>query len=306
MTKMTVSDEEFPFTRLFSERLKEIRDVLHGRKESEVISFEPDEDTLDIDLNNVCDLFESLKKKVLSIDLSEDEYGNIFGEPEEETSDSSPSSEGKRWYDGTYYRCEDCDVLQFGDTAFRSHLKKEHSMTVKQSAELRKYSADFEELTYTCLVCQTSVDHAFKPIYDHLKRSHSLSLAEYEWKYEKKAKNKSKVMNKSSIPEVEKEDGKRISESDDECEVILEKLVTRAPAPVIKTEPVLDSQRKTNYYCPLMEPVLKKTNCGFFTDKKGMKSGLAAKHLASVHKIRRTNEMKPEEYTFKKVKTEIS
>ena len=75
---MTVSDEEFPFTRLFSERLKEIRDVLHGRKESEVISFEPDEDTLDIDLNNVCDLFESLKKKVLSIDLSEDEYGNIF------------------------------------------------------------------------------------------------------------------------------------------------------------------------------------------------------------------------------------
>ena len=305
---MTDSDGELPFTRAFSDKLKEIRDTLYGRKESEVISFETTEDTLDIDhQNTVYDVFESLKKEILRLDLSEEDYGNIFGEPEEETTDRSPSIEGKRWYDGTYYRCEECDVIQFGDTAFRSHLKKEHGMTVRQSGELRKYSSDFEELIYTCQVCQTSVDHAFKPIYDHLKRSHSLSLAEYQSEYEKKDKNKSKVINKSSLSKVENEDLKRISESDDECEVILEKLVTRtAPAPVIKTEPVaLDSQRKTQYYCPLMDPLLKKTNCGFFTDKKGMKSGLAAKHLASVHKIRRTNEMKPEEYTFRKVKTEI-
>ena len=86
-----------------------------------------------------------------------------------------------------------------------------------------------------------------------------------------------------------------------EKEIAEEEILVVYEAPVATTPPPAASRKKwkTLYYCPVTD-----TGCPFYTVKEGFNDGTAAAHLSQVHKIRKQG-MKPGDYKFRRVKTEI-
>ena len=176
---------EISFTEAYRKKLQEIRDVVTGKMKIKELHFDASEDMNENYEKKIEDLFETLQKKLLRLDLSEDQSrANIPIEPAEERKVvAAPSTvEVKRFYDGTNYTCNQCAKTVYGDLPFKNHLKTLHNVQSK-GLNILEFSSEHKELSYACLVCQKSVNHQFKSIYDHLKRSHSLSIGEYESQY---------------------------------------------------------------------------------------------------------------------------
>ena len=307
-------DEPFPFTKLFGKKLQEIKDVLDGK--NELMNFDSVEDTNETDPKAIIDLIEKLKNSVLRLDLSNEMYKKFTaGQSEERTERVGNPNGGKhRWYDGTFYTCQECQATLYGAMAFRSHLQTDHQVHPNLLRDLLGFSSSHQEHYYTCLVCREEVDHEFKPLYDHFRRKHSMTMYQYEMEFEKKHKKnlpkgnpsrpttRKKFEGREKLKDIQAEKHKNFdaNDEDDKVEIESQKLLS-VPPTVIKTEPQV-SQNKTRYYCPFLQ---RETNCTFFTFKEGMRNGAAAAHLSQIHQIRNTD-MKPGEYTFIRVKEEMS
>ena len=178
---------EISFTEAYRDKLQEIRDVVTGRKKIKELHFDDTEDTNENYEEKIENLFDTLKKKLLGLNLSDDQnLAKTPIGPAEEKKDvdvATTNGEVKRFYDGTNYSCNQCAKTVYGDLVFKNHLKTVHNVQFKGRTNLSEFSSHHEELFYSCLVCQKIVDHQFKSIYDHLKKTHSLSIVEYESEY---------------------------------------------------------------------------------------------------------------------------
>ena len=181
---------EISFTEAFSNKIQEIRDVVAGRRKVKELNVDTDEDTNENYEKKMEKLFESLQKKILHLNLSEEgeSPAKIPVERTKERKDvvTTTSSEGKQWYDGTSYTCDQCGKTIYGGLAFKKHLKDEHNLQSKDLKNFVEFSSKHEELSYACLACKETVNHQFHSIYDHLRRKHSLSIGEYESQFLKK------------------------------------------------------------------------------------------------------------------------
>ena len=176
---------EISFTEAYRNKLQEIRDVVTGRKKIKEIHFDDTDDINQDYEKKIENLFETLQKKLLKINLSDEEIRvKIPIEQTEERKDVAATTvEVKRFYDGSNYTCNQCDKTVYGDLPFKNHIKTVHNVQTKGLTNILEFSSDHQELPYACLVCQKIVNHQFKSIYDHLKKSHSLSIADYEFQY---------------------------------------------------------------------------------------------------------------------------
>ena len=174
------------FTEAYRNKIQEIRDVVTGRKKIKEFTLDRDEDTTEDYGQKIEKLFESLQKKILDLNLSEDETMPKI--PTKEGKDVAKAKESKQWYDGTYYTCNQCAETIYGGLAFKKHMKTDHDLQSKDLMNLVDFSSHHQELAYACLACEKTVNHQFNSIYDHLRRSHSLSIGEYESQFLKKAK----------------------------------------------------------------------------------------------------------------------
>ena len=167
----------------FDEKLKQIKDVAEGKIKP--LSFTDDDKIEHVDNNQIWQMFENIKSKVMNIEFPETPVVATKDPREKlqiQDSDSINSSAERKWYHGTFYNCKDCWKTFYGEEYFRKHLGSKHKSYPMSIQELRELSSQFEETLYTCKVCEKKVKHEFKNIYVHLKK-HSLSMNEYETKF---------------------------------------------------------------------------------------------------------------------------
>jgi len=171
------------FFDLFDDKLKQIKDLAEGKIEP--ISVE-DSKVEDIDDNQIWKMFENVKNKVMNMEIQETisstkSPGHNY-DPLKINSDPQ-EKEMRRWYQGTFYECNECETLSFGESKFKSHLAASHKVERKSITNLKDFSSYFQEKLYSCQVCQRKVKHEFKNIYQHLRTQHSLTVNEYENKF---------------------------------------------------------------------------------------------------------------------------
>ena len=162
-----------------NEKLKQIKDVAEGKIEP--FSY-TDADKIElVDDNQIWQMFENIKSKVMNIEVQETPIttNNSFQKLQVQGSDSMNNCAQRKWYHGTFYNCKDCHKTFYGQEYFRKHLSNKHKSYPMSIQEMRVLSSQYEETLYTCKVCEKKVKHEFKNIYVHLKK-HSLTINEYE------------------------------------------------------------------------------------------------------------------------------
>ena len=148
---------EISFTEAYRKKLQEIRDVVTGKMKIKELHFNDSEDINENYEKKIENLFETLQKKLLRLDLSEEQSrANIPNEPTEERKvGAAPSTvEVKRFYDGTNYTCNQCAKIVYGDLPFKNHLKTLHNVQSKGLMNILEFSSDHKELSYSSCTCQ--------------------------------------------------------------------------------------------------------------------------------------------------------
>jgi uncharacterized C2H2 Zn-finger protein len=177
------SENRRSFFDMFDVKIKQIMDLAEGRIEP--VSVE--DDTVEIfDENQIWQMFENVKTKVMNMDISEAIASTESCEESQISNDdsnflnSNTMLEEKKWYQGTFYECNLCRNIFLGQANFRSHLKRTHKIESSSLKKLTEFSSNFEEKLYSCRLCETKVKHEFKNIYMHMRGNHSLTMDEYE------------------------------------------------------------------------------------------------------------------------------
>jgi len=151
------------------DKLREIKDMVEGNIEMEDLS---EDDELDVlDEEQIDQMFESIKSKVMTMDLSKNKPKS--------TNDSGNVT--RKWYDGTYFNCLFCHKTIYGEEYFRKHLEV-HTEYPKTLQEVKKCSTDYEEALYTCKVCSRKLKHEKTNIVCHVQ-THCKTLEDYEARY---------------------------------------------------------------------------------------------------------------------------
>jgi len=151
------------------DKLREIKDMVDGNIDMEDLSEDEELDVLNEE--QIDQMFESIKSKVMIMDLSKNK-------PKSTNANVSAS---RKWYDGTYFNCLFCHNTIYGEEHFRKHLEV-HNELPKTLQEVKKCSTDYEEALYTCKVCSRRLKHEITNILCHVQ-THCKSLEEYEAKY---------------------------------------------------------------------------------------------------------------------------
>jgi len=151
------------------DKLREIKDMVEGNIEMEDSSEDDEFDVLDEE--QIDQMFESIKSKVIIMDLSKNNPKNA---------DASVDAT-RKWYDGTYFNCLFCHKTIYGEEYFRKHLEV-HTEYPKTLQEVKKCSTDYEEALYTCQVCSRKLKHEKTNIVCHVQ-THCKTLQEYEARY---------------------------------------------------------------------------------------------------------------------------
>jgi len=313
-------DDSESFLKTFSNVMNNLKDLAEGRVEPETFLKE-DDDLIDIvDDDQIMEMFENIKNKIMKMEFLDKSSQPKMASSFQMSTFIQPE---RAWYQGTYYNCELCLKTVFGEESFRNHLASVHGAHPKTMLEVRKISLHYEEVLYTCTICDRKVKHEIKSIECHVK-THCTSLEEYETRYidvqEELGKLPSIKVNLekkvSDVQETKKLNSPNPSHSKlaAESKVKLKKepqtiqSETVLPPPTISPhtdKPALNVKAEVNttslkpkpqslYYCPI-------SDCRFFTDKAGMKTSEAALHLKNEHKIK-AKDMKPGMYKFEKIK----
>ena len=74
-----------------------------------------------------------------------------------------PALAGRRWYQGTEYKCRVCSEVLFGSKSLLNHLQVQHQMASAEYLELVKQLGT-KESYYVCQVCQKPLEHTLTVI----------------------------------------------------------------------------------------------------------------------------------------------
>ena len=342
LTLAKTSNESFKS--IFNRKLKEIREVMENP--TVVIEDDKSEDK-EYSEDHLWQMFEDINNKVANLDLNIENEDTVVDnddvEKQERVADNHDQvvDEKIRWFEGTFYVCKSCSKKVFGETQFKAHLKKDHSIVVKSVTEFSKYFSHFERKQYKCKICDSIYNHDYKNIYCHMKKAHRLSIQEYEQIHEKKQETKKqndenlnpkareckiKILSKNEVNQILVPSLDDTSTNDlvaEITEVVKDNSTTIAPVdPILintveeqsgdsevtalKTEPMDNiPKQKTTYFCPLQNVKNSSIACGFSCSKKDFRDNAAgAKHLINVHKVK-GSDMKKGQFKFNKVKTEM-
>ena len=171
---------EDSFMSLFTEKLRDIKDVCEGKTASLMNMDTTMEDREVIDETQLWDMFENIKKQVLNLGIAS---SGVSAEIESSSKDIKDTIIHKRWFQGSYYICKICNRKEYGDTMFKSHLKKEHGMTTKDTRNLSDFFSHYEQLEISCKLCQKVLNHDYSSLCQHIKRQHFMSIVDYEAQY---------------------------------------------------------------------------------------------------------------------------
>jgi len=88
----------------------------------------------------------------------------------------------RKWHQGILYECKKCIWKTFHKNSIQNHSKKIHKIRMQK----HEYAAcfTFEDNKYSCKICNTKVSHESGNIYQHIRKSHKMSVEVYELKYE--------------------------------------------------------------------------------------------------------------------------
>merc|ERR1719312_403446 len=168
------------FIKIFNTKLKEIKDMAEGKLDSMSVNFDQSESVI-VEEKQLWDMFENIKSKILNLDLSaETQADNVvdtLGDVEENVSK-------RRWFEGSYFICQKCDQKEYGETAFKVHLKRTHGVVGKSIKDISDLYSHYEKKYYNCKVCDTNITHDYSHLYQHLKRKHFISIVDYERDHE--------------------------------------------------------------------------------------------------------------------------
>ena len=204
---MSVIDQNF--MALFNEKLQDIRDICMGEHESLMNMDTTMEEKDVINENQLWDMFEDIKTHVKKMDIS----GVALSGVDISLVDSKNTDEDRRWFEGSYYICKICDKKEYGDTMFRTHLKKEHKLTAKDTRNLSEFCTHFQQLKISCQLCHMILFHDYSTLSQHIKSQHFMSIVDYENKYVtgnggqtlEEAKSSQNTLEELSVPEPDKE-----------------------------------------------------------------------------------------------------
>merc|ERR1712129_587796 len=165
-------------------------DLAEGKVEPESVT---DDNVEVLDENQIWQMFENMKTKVMNMDISDTmvsknsfEKGRMLNSDDSTlgiTRGSNGISGDKKWYQGSFYECNSCQHIFYGREHFRNHLIKKHKIESESLLNISEFSNNFDEKLYSCNVCKKKVKHEFKNIYGHLRTKHSLTLLAYETQY---------------------------------------------------------------------------------------------------------------------------
>ena len=95
---------------------------------------------------------------------------------------------------------------------FRSHLRKEHQLSVKETRNLSEFYTHFKQLNISCKLCHLSLKHDYSTLSQHIKSQHFMSIVDYETKYvtgssqpSEEDESSTATLEESSIPMLENE-----------------------------------------------------------------------------------------------------
>ena len=174
---------------IFNEKLQDIKDMAEGKTELMNMDAENVENL--IDEKQLWEMFENIKNKVLSMDLSKNAIGN--GVVDSLDIDESLGDDvGLRWFEGSFYVCKHCNRKEYGENAFRYHLKKIHNVL----KNIHDHYSKYEQKHYNCKICSASINHDYSSLYQHIKKEHFISIVEYEAQFKnKEMKNAEETVN---------------------------------------------------------------------------------------------------------------
>ena len=202
---MTASEN---FLTLFNEKLNDIRDICSGKNESMMNMDTTMEEKEVIDENQLWNMFEDIKKQVMKLDIA----NGALPEIDNYLRDQNNIENDRRWFEGSYYICKRCNTKEYGDTMFRSHLRKEHQLSVKETRNLSEFYTHFKQLNISCKLCHLSLKHDYSTLSQHIKSQHFMSIVDYETKYvtgsskpSEEAESSTATLEESSIPMLENE-----------------------------------------------------------------------------------------------------
>ena len=168
------------FIKIFNTKLQEIKDMAEGKLDSVSVNFDQSETTV-VEEKQLWEMFENIKSKILNLDLSaETQADNVV----DSLGDVEETETKRRWFEGSYYICNKCDQKEYGETAFKVHLKRNHGVVGKSIRDLSDFYSNYVKKHYSCKVCNTSITHDYSRLYQHLKRKHFISIVDYERDHE--------------------------------------------------------------------------------------------------------------------------
>ena len=167
------------FLTLLNEKLNDIRDICSGKNESMMNMDTTMEEKEVIDENQLWNMFEDIKKQVIKLDIA----NGALSEIDNHLRGQKNIENDRRWFEGSYYICKRCNTKEYGDTMFRSHLKKEHRLPVKETRNLSEFYTHFKQLNISCKLCHLSLKHDYSTLSQHIKSQHFMSIVDYETKY---------------------------------------------------------------------------------------------------------------------------
>jgi len=174
----------------FDAQMKQIMDVAEGKVKPMMIK---DKNVKDHDAEEIWQMFEDIKAKVMSIDVSNkidmkknesviDNFDSSLVPAQLDIPHEPAPQVERKWYQGTYYKCKECKNILYGQDFFKKHLRS-HSIQVKTFKDLSGFAEQYEEKLYACKVCKREIKHEFKNIHSHLKTVHSLTMFDYEYQF---------------------------------------------------------------------------------------------------------------------------
>ena len=167
-----VSDKSF--IDIFNTKLKDIRDIAEGK--TDIMNMENDDQECAGE-EQIWNMFETIKKNVMDLDLSKVTLENSIVDS---LDDVDEKVSGLRWFEGSYYVCNKCNKREYGDNAFRLHLRRIHNLPPKETRQLTSFYSKYEQRSYPCKICAAPLDHDYSSLSQHFKRRHgNMSIVEY-------------------------------------------------------------------------------------------------------------------------------
>eukprot|EP00092_Neocalanus_flemingeri_P010852 GFUD01011685.1.p1 GENE.GFUD01011685.1~~GFUD01011685.1.p1 ORF type:complete len:399 (-),score=114.20 GFUD01011685.1:58-1197(-) len=277
------------FFSFFDDKLKQIKDLAEGKIEP--ISVE-DGSIEVVDDNQIWQMFENIKKKVMTMEIPEEIFSSNSPQIEETSTDMSQADD-----------LEPIKSQVKKHEPIVSDVKKPQPIrqTIEKPQPVRSQVEKPQPVGIQFDMPQQIRSQVKKPqpIKNNAKnlqpiRSQVHSKSESPFVQPRPVKSLQSVKSQVAKPEGRPLGG--IMPPPSIKTVTTNPTPTMAEQSVVKQEtiPIPTTKPQSLYYCPI-------SDCSFYTNKEGMKNSKAALHIKNDHKIK-AKDMKPGMYKFTKIK----